>query len=284
MDFLQEVKLGNLIFSNNRPFTLIGGINVIEEDDFTFNCAQIYKKVCDYLSINFVFKASYDKANRSSINSYRGPGIKKGLKILKDIKKELNIPIISDVHTPEEALAASEVLDIIQLPAFLARQTDLIKAIAKTDKVINIKKPQFLSPYQVKNIIDKFINFGNNRILVCERGHSFGYDNLVVDMLSFGLIKEYCHNIPLIFDVTHSLQCRDIGSVISGGRRSQIIELARAGIATGIAGIFLECHPDPNKALCDGPSALPIDKLEEFLKQIKSLDSLVKSFPNIIIK
>ena len=263
---------------------MIGGINVIESEAFAFQCAEIYKEVCENLSINLVFKASYDKANRSSSKSFRGPGIEKGLKILRRIKDEFKIPLISDVHTQDEAIKASEVLDIIQLPAFLARQTDLISALAKTNRVINIKKPQFLSPYQMRNVVNKFLEFNNNKLLICERGHTFGYDNLVVDMLGFGEIKNYCDDIPLIFDVTHSLQCREIGSETSSGRRSQILELARAGIALGLAGIFLESHPNPDKALCDGPSALPINQLKEFLRQLKSIDDLVKSLPKVQIK
>lgn len=279
-----EIRLGNILISNNHPLTLIGGVNVIENQDFSFKCAEVYKRVCQKLSINLVFKASYDKANRSSIDSFRGPGIDEGLRILGEIKKELGIFIISDVHTPEEALKASKVLDIIQLPAFLARQTDLIYALANTGKIINIKKSQFISPSQVRNIVNKFLKFGNNQLLLCERGHSFGYDNLIVDMLGFGEIKKSCNNLPLIFDVTHSLQRRDIGSITSGGRRNQIFELARSGVALGIAGIFLESHPNPKNALCDGPCALPLDYLEEFLTQLIAVDNLVKSFSNINIE
>ena len=279
-----EIKLGNILISNDKPITLIGGVNVIENKDFTYECAKVYKKVCQKLSINLVFKASYDKANRSSADSFRGPGIDEGLKVLSEIKKELDLFVISDVHTPEEALKASTVLDVIQLPAFLARQTDLIHSLANTGKIINIKKSQFISPFQVKNIVDKFLKFENNQLLLCERGHSFGYDNLIVDMLGFGEIKEKCNNLPVIFDVTHSLQRRDAGSIISGGRRNQIFELARSGVGTRIAGIFLESHPNPKNALCDGPCALPLDYLEEFLSQIISVDNLVKSFPKIIVE
>ena len=279
-----EIKLGNILISNNQPLTLIGGVNVIENKDFTYECAKVYKKVCQKLSINLVFKASYDKANRSSADSFRGPGIDEGLKVLSEIKKELDLFVISDVHTPEEALKASTVLDVIQLPAFLARQTDLIHALANTGKIINIKKSQFISPLQVRNIINKFLKFGNNQLLLCERGHAFGYDNLIVDMLGFGEIKKTCNNLPIIFDVTHSLQRRDAGSITSGGRRNQIFELARSGVATGIAGIFLESHPNPPNALCDGPCALPLDCLEDFLTQLIAVDSLVKSFTKITIE
>ena len=231
-----------------------------------------------------MFKVSYDKANRSSINSYRGPGIEKGIAILAKVKEKLKIKIITDVHSPKEADEASKVVDIIQLPAFLARQTDLISAIAQTNCIVNIKKPQFLSPYQMKNIIDKFYSMGNNRLLICERGTNFGYDNLVVDMLGFGVMKKTCYNLPLIFDVTHSLQCRDSLGKESNGRRSQVLELAKAGIALGLAGLFLESHPDPENALCDGPSALPLDLLERFLIQLKEIDNVVKKQKPLRIK
>ena len=274
--FKDLVQLEDIKFSNTLPFVLIAGMNVIESNELTLNVANQIKIICNKYNIPFIFKASYDKANRSSINSYRGPGIDKGLEILKTIKDKLNIKIITDVHSPDEAYKASKIVDIIQLPAFLARQTDLISAIAETDCVVNIKKPQFISPYQVNNIVQKFHKLGNNKLLICERGTNFGYDNLVVDMLGFGVIKKTCKNIPIIFDVTHSLQCRNALDTKSSGRRSQVMELTKAGIATGIAGIFLECHPNPEEALCDGPSALPLDLLEIFIKQIKEIDYVIK--------
>ena len=275
----QQVKLDTISFANDQPFVLIGGINVLEDLDFTLNVAGEYNKVCKQLGIPLVFKASYDKANRSSIHSYRGPGIDAGLEILKAVKETHQIPVITDVHTPEEAGIAGEICDIIQLPAFLARQTDLVKAMAETKAVVNIKKPQFLSPEQMKNVVDKFRECGNNKLLICERGSNFGYDNLVVDMLGFGVMKRVCGNLPLIFDVTHALQCRDPGGKASGGRRSQVLELARAGMATGLAGLFIEAHPDPDKARCDGPSALPLQLLQPFLEQVKAVDDLIKSQP-----
>ncbi len=272
-----ELNIGKIKFGNHLPFVLIGGINVLESESLADECALFYKEVCKKLKVPFIFKASYDKANRSSYNSFRGPGLDKGLKILDKIKNKHNIPIITDVHSPEEAKEAAKVCDLIQLPAFLARQTDLIKSMAETGKIINIKKPQFTSPDQVKNIINKFENFGNNKLLICERGSCFGYDNLVVDMLGFGVIKKTCNNIPLVFDVTHSLQCRNSNALISGGRSSQVFELARAGIATGIAGIFLESHPDPDKALCDGPSALKLCLLEQFISDLQKIDNIIKN-------
>ena len=280
----RQVELGNITFANDQPFVLLGGVNVLEDLDFALHCAGHYKTVCERLGIPLVFKASYDKANRSSIHSFRGPGLEEGLTILQAVKDTHGIPVITDVHTPEEAVAAAAVADIIQLPAFLARQTDLVTAMANTGSVINIKKPQFLSPEQMANIVEKFKECGNDQLLLCERGSNFGYDNLVVDMLGFGVMKKTCQDIPLIFDVTHALQCRDPGGAASGGRRSQVVDLARAGIAIGLAGLFLEAHPDPDRARCDGPSALPLDLLEPFLSQLKALDQLVKTQPQLNIR
>ena len=280
----KSVRLGAIEFGNERPFVLLGGINVLESKQFTIDVAGHYKNVCQKLGIPLVFKASYDKANRSSIHSYRGPGLKEGLAILKAVKDIHGIPVITDVHSPDEANEAAEIADIIQLPAFLARQTDLVIAMANTGAVINIKKPQFLSPSQTKNIVDKFRECGNEQLLICERGSNFGYDNLVVDMLGFGVMKQSCEGLPLIFDVTHALQCRESGGAASGGRRSQVVELARSGMAVGLAGLFLESHPDPDQALCDGPSALPLEHLEPFLRQIKAVDDLVKGFPTLNIQ
>ena len=279
----RQVQLGNITFANDQPFVLLGGVNVLEDLDFAVHCAGHYKKVCQRLAIPLVFKASYDKANRSSIHSFRGPGLEQGLSILQAVKDSHGIPLITDVHTPEEAVAAAAVADIIQLPAFLARQTDLVTAMANTGSVINIKKPQFLSPEQMANIVEKFKECGNDQLLLCERGSNFGYDNLVVDMLGFGVMKQTCKDIPLIFDVTHALQCRDPGGAASGGRRSQVLDLARSGMAVGLAGLFLEAHPDPHNARCDGPSALPLELLEPFLSQIKAVDDLVKSQERIEI-
>ncbi len=280
----QTVTLGEIRFDNRAPFVLLGGVNVLEDMDFTLRVAEHYAEVCGRLQIPLVFKGSYDKANRSSIHSFRGPGLEEGLAILAEVKSRFGLPVITDVHTPEQAAPAAEVCDIIQLPAFLARQTDLVAAMAATGAVINVKKPQFLSPSQMANIAEKFEECGNSRILICERGSNFGYDNLVVDMLGFGVMKKTCGNAPLIFDVTHALQCRDPGGAASGGRRSQVAELARAGMATGLAGLFLEAHPEPERALCDGPSALPLAALEAFLLQVKAVDDLVKSMPELTIE
>ncbi len=264
--------------SNQAPFVLFGGINVLESRDLALRAAEEYVRVTTKLSIPYVFKGSYDKANRSSIHSYRGPGMEEGLRILEAVKNTFGVPVITDVHEPWQAAPVAEVADVLQLPAFLARQTDLVMALAKTGRVINIKKPQFLSPSQVLNIVEKFKEAGNAQLILCERGTCFGYDNLVVDMLGFGVMKKVTHDLPVIFDVTHALQQREAGATASGGRREQIVDLARAGLAVGIAGLFLEAHPNPAEAKCDGPSALPLDQLEPFLTQLKALDDVVKSF------
>jgi 2-dehydro-3-deoxyphosphooctonate aldolase (KDO 8-P synthase) len=279
----KTVSVAGIDFANDKPFVLVGGVNVLESEQFAVDVAGVYQEVCQKLGIPLVFKASYDKANRSSINSFRGPGLEKGLAIFEAVKKATGLPTITDVHTPEEASPAASVVDIIQLPAFLARQTDLVHAMAETGAVINIKKPQFLSPEQMNNIVHKFQECGNDRLILCERGSNFGYDNLVVDMLGFGVMRKTTGEVPVIFDVTHALQRRDPGDAASGGRRAQVAELARAGMATGLAGLFLESHPDPSKALCDGPSALPLAQLEAFLEQVKAVDDLVKSLPNLNI-
>lgn len=275
---MKTVYINQIPVANHKPFVLFGGINVLESRDLAMTAAEHYVEVTQKLGIPYVFKASWDKANRSSIHSFRGPGLEEGLKLLQEVKDTFKVPIITDLHEPEQAAPVAEVADVIQLPAFLARQTDLVAAMAATGRVINIKKPQFLSPGQMKNIVDKFIECGNDQLLLCERGANFGYDNLVVDMLGFGVMKKATAGAPIIFDVTHALQCRDPLGEASGGRREQIVDLARAGLATGLAGLFLEAHPEPSKAMCDGPSALPLAKLEPFLAQLKALDDLVKNF------
>ena len=275
------VQVSEIKDSNDEPMTLFGGINVFESRDMAMRVAEAYVTVTEKLGIPYVFKASFDKANRSSIHSFRGPGLDEGLKIFAEIKSTFNVPVITDVHEVAQAAPVAEVCDVIQLPAFLARQTDLVAAMAATDAVINVKKPQFLSPGQMANIVDKFRECGNHKVILCERGTCMGYDNLVVDMLGFRTMKEVSGGSPLIFDVTHALQCRDPLGAASGGRRHQVAELGRAGIAVGIAGLFLEAHPNPDRAKCDGPSALPLDKLEPFLIQMKAFDDLVKSQPDL---
>ena len=281
---MQTVQIKDILVANERPFTLFGGINVLEDLDSTLRAAQYYVRVTEKLGIPLVFKASFDKANRSSIHSYRGVGLEEGMKIFAAVKREFGCPVITDVHEPYQCAPVAEVCDVLQLPAFLARQTDLVAAMAATGVVINIKKPQFLSPAQMSNIVEKFHEAGNRQIILCERGTQFGYDNLVVDMLGFGVMKKTCGQAPIIFDVTHSLQQRESGAAASGGRRAQVLDLALAGMATGLAGLFLESHENPNQARCDGPSALPLAQLEAFLQRVKAVDETVKSFAPLVIE
>lgn len=281
---MRQVTVGSFAISNDLPMAVIGGLNVLEDYDLAARTAEAYLEVCSKLGLNYIFKASFDKANRSSLYSFRGPGLEEGMKIFERLKAEFNVPIITDVHEPYQCELVAPYVDILQLPAFLARQTDLVNAMAKTNKVINVKKPQFMAPAQVANIVEKFAQANNEQIMLCERGSQFGYDNLVVDMLGFGVMKQASNNAPLVFDVTHSLQCRDPNAKASGGRRSQSLDLAKAGVSQKIAAIFLETHPDPDKARCDGPSALPLNLLAPFLTQLKQLDDLVKSQESLQIK
>ncbi|MFG6138449.1 MULTISPECIES: 3-deoxy-8-phosphooctulonate synthase [Halomonas] len=270
------IDIAGLRVGNDQPLTLFGGMNVLESRELALEVAEAYVEVTGRLGMPYVFKASFDKANRSSIHSFRGPGLDRGLEILAEVKERFGVPIITDVHEPWQAAPAAEVADVIQLPAFLARQTDLVVAMAETDAAINIKKPQFLAPHEMRHILRKCEEAGNDRLILCERGTSFGYNNLVVDMLGFGEMKETGY--PLLFDVTHALQRPGGRSDSADGRRAQVAELARAGVAVGLAGVFLESHPDPDNAKCDGPCALPLDRLEPFLSQLKALDELVKGF------
>lgn len=241
----QIIKINDIELANNKPFVLFGGMNVLESRDLAMRIAEHYVEVTTKLNIPYVFKASFDKANRSSINSYRGPGMEEGLKIFEEIKNTFNIPLITDVHEPHQAAPVAEVVDVIQLPAFLARQTDLVVAMAKTGAIINVKKPQFLAPHEMRHIITKFNEAGNNNIALCERGSSFGYNNLVVDMLGMDDMKAMA---PVIFDATHALQRPGGRADSADGRRAQAAELARSGMALGIAGLFIEAHPNPNEA------------------------------------
>lgn len=271
-----QIQLNDITIANDKPFVLFGGMNVLESKELAFEIAEGYIDICNRLGIGYVFKASFDKANRSSLNSYRGPGLEKGVDWLGQIKEKYNVPIITDVHEPYQAQPVAEVADIIQLPAFLSRQTDLVQAMAKTGAIINIKKAQFLAPHEMRHIINKCLEAGNDKIILCERGTSFGYNNLVVDMLGFDTMKQM--DVPVFFDVTHSLQQPGARSDSAGGRREQITTLARAGMATGLAGLFLEAHPEPEVAKCDGPCALRMRQLEPFLSQLKQIDDLVKGF------
>ncbi len=273
------IKAGDISIANDAPMVLVGGLNVLEDETLALEVAHTFAEVCAKLAVPYIFKASFDKANRSSIKSYRGPGMAKGIDILASVKSRFGVPVITDIHAPEQAGPVGEVADILQLPAFLSRQTDLVLAMAKTGKVINIKKAQFLSPGEMGNILQKFEEAGNRQLILCERGTSFGYNNLVVDMLGFPIMKSFGY--PVLFDVTHSLQLPGGQSSSAGGRRKDVTALAKSGIAQKIAGLFLEAHPDPASALCDGPCALPLAKLEIFLTQIKAVDDLIKGQEDI---
>ncbi|WP_394176959.1 3-deoxy-8-phosphooctulonate synthase [Thalassotalea litorea] len=275
----QSISVANLNVANDKPFVLFGGMNVLESRDLAMQIAERYVEVTTELGIPYVFKASFDKANRSSINSYRGPGMEEGLKIFEEIKNTFNIPVITDVHEPHQAQPVAEVVDVIQLPAFLARQTDLVVAMAKTGAVINVKKPQFLAAHEMRHIIKKFSEAGNEQIILCERGSCYGYNNLVVDMLAMDEMKTMA---PVIFDATHALQKPGGRSDSADGRRAQAAQLARSGMALGIGGLFIEAHPDPDNAKCDGPCALPLHALKPYLEQMQAVDQLVKSFPKLI--
>ena len=268
------MKLRNFEIGNNKPLTLMGGMNVLESRDLAMQVAEDFKKVTDKLNINYIFKASFDKANRSSIASYRGPGLEEGLNILKEVSDEFDVPVITDIHEPDQAEPVSEICEVIQIPAFLARQTDLVNAAASTKSIIQFKKPQFLSAPEMKNVVEKCVAAGNSNIILCERGNSYGYNNLVVDTLNFQILKKLM--TPVIFDVTHSLQLPGGLGGSTDGRREYVLSLAKAGISQSIAGLFLEAHPNPVEAKCDGPCALPLSMLEEFLTQIKELDDFIK--------
>ncbi|WP_415883695.1 3-deoxy-8-phosphooctulonate synthase [Neptuniibacter sp. QD72_48] len=273
----KSVQVADFEIANDKPMVLFGGMNVLESRDLAMEIAEHYVTVTEKLGIPYVFKASFDKANRSSLTSFRGPGLDEGLKILQEIKDTFKVPLITDVHEPFQAAPAAEVCDIIQLPAFLSRQTDLVEAMAKTDAVINIKKAQFLAPQEMKHILHKCEEAGNDRLILCERGSCYGYNNLIVDMLGFSIMKEFGY--PVMFDATHALQMPGGRADSAGGRRALAAQLSRAGLSQGIAGLFLEAHPDPEKAKCDGPCALPLSTLEAYLTQMKAVDDLVKSFP-----
>jgi 2-dehydro-3-deoxyphosphooctonate aldolase (KDO 8-P synthase) len=276
------IRVGDIEVSNDKPFTLFGGMNVLESRELALEIAAYYKEITTKLGIPYIFKASFDKANRSSIASFRGPGLEKGLEILAEIKEVYQIPVISDIHEPTQAKPAAEVIDVLQLPAFLCRQTDLVVALAETGRPINVKKAQFLAAHEMGHIINKFKEAGNEKIMLCERGTSFGYNNLVVDPLNFGIMKKT--GCPVVFDITHSLQIPGGRSDSADGRRQAVFELMNAGMSQGIGGLFLESHPNPSEAKCDGPCALPLDKLEPFLKQAKAIDDLIKSFEPVVVQ
>lgn len=276
------IEFSGIRLANDLPFVLFGGMNVLESETLAQEIAETYIDVCKRLNIPYVFKASFDKANRSSMHSFRGPGLDKGLKILSDIKAKYNVPVITDVHEPYQAAKVAEVADVIQVPAFLSRQTDLVVEMAKTGAVINVKKAQFLAPHEMQHIINKIGEAGNDKVVLCERGSAFGYNNLIVDMLGFRTMKNM--NVPVMFDVTHALQKPGGRSDSADGRRNQTLDLGLAGMAQGISSLFLEAHPNPDEAKCDGPCALPLDKLEPFLQRMKAIDDLVKGFDPLVIE
>ncbi len=268
-----EVTVDTIRVGSGNPLVVIAGPCVIESEETVFAAAEGLKAACTSAGLPLIFKSSFDKANRSSVRSFRGPGIEKGLRILSDVKTRFGIPVLSDVHTVEEVRPASEVLDVIQIPAFLCRQTDLILAASETGRAVNIKKGQFLAPWDVKNIIDKFISTGNGNLLITERGSSFGYNNLVVDFRALPIMRAYGH--PVIFDVTHSLQLPGGKGTCSGGQSEFAGPLARAAVAAGVDGIFMEVHPEPSQALCDGPNMLRLDAMPDLLRILKALHGLV---------
>ena len=279
---MNNIKLRNFDISNSSKLTLMGGMNVLESRDLALKVAEEFKTTCNRYNINYIFKGSFDKANRSSLSSYRGPGLEEGLKILQEVSSTFDIPVITDFHEPHQAKSVADVCEIIQVPAFLARQTDLVQAAAETNKIIQFKKPQFLSAPEMKNMIEKCVAAGNEKVTLCERGNSFGYNNLVVDTLNFQILKSF--EKPVIFDVTHALQLPGGLGKATDGRREYLLNLARAGISQKIAGLFLEAHPNPDEAKCDGPCALPLHLVDSFLKQIKDLDDFIKSQDDIKIK
>jgi len=252
----------------------MGGVNVLESELIAMTVAEQFAKAASDFNVNWIFKGSFDKANRSSISSYRGPGMEEGLKILEKIKNTFDVPIVTDIHESSQANPVAEICDILQIPAFLCRQTDLVTAAAQTNRIIQFKKPQFLSAPEMKNVIEKCEEAGNNKIILCERGNSFGYNNLVVDMLNFQIMKNF--NVPVIFDATHALQLPGGLGNAAGGRREFLLPLAKAGISQGIAGLFLEAHPSPDEAKCDGPCAIAADTIYSVISELSALDSFIK--------
>lgn len=267
---IRDIKVGG----GNLPL-IIAGPCVIENEAVTVRTAESLKAICGSVGLPFIFKCSYDKANRTSVTSFRGPGLEDGLKLLSDIRKKLDVPVISDVHSIEQIAPAAEALDMIQIPAFLCRQTDLLVAASKSGKPVNIKKGQFLAPWDVQNIISKFTATGNHNLTLTERGTTFGYNNLVVDFRTFPIMRSYGY--PVIFDVTHSLQLPGGQGGCSGGQSEYAVHLARAATAAGVDGFFMEVHPNPDKALCDGPNMIRLDEVEKLLTDIKKIHLLVRN-------
>ncbi len=273
----REITIAGTVLGGNNIPLMVAGPCVIESEEIVFHTAERLRELCRGLSLPLLFKSSYDKANRTSLSSFRGPGIEKGLRILSDVRSKFGIPIISDVHSVEEVKPASEVLDALQVPAFLCRQTDLILSVSRTGKPVNVKKGQFLAPWDIKNIIDKFTSTGNHNLFITERGTSFGYNNLVVDFRGLSIMRAFGY--PVIFDVTHSLQLPGGKGISSGGQREFAVPLARAAVAVGVDGLFMEVHPEPEKALCDGPNMIPLNEVERILATLKTIYECVKVLP-----
>ena len=268
-----QVLIDHIPIGDNHPLLVIAGPCVIEDEAITLYTAEKLKGICGSIGLPLLFKSSFDKANRTSLGSYRGPGIDRGLRILSEVRKKFGIPVISDIHSVEQVRTASQVLDVLQIPAFLCRQTDLILAASETGMPVSIKKGQFLAPWDMKSLVDKFTSTGNRRLLITERGSSFGYNNLVVDYRGLPIMRSL--GCPVIFDVTHSLQLPGGQGQCSGGQREFAGPLARAAVAVGVDGLFMEVHPDPDKALCDGPNMLSLDKLPQLLKEVRDIHDLL---------
>ncbi len=271
---VKEIVIGSVKIGGKRPLVLIAGPCVIEDEKTTLLCAERLMSITNGVSIPLIFKASYDKANRTSLDSYRGPGLKEGLRILSRVREELGVPVLSDVHSIEQVKPAAQVLDVIQVPAFLCRQTDLLVAVAESGRAVNIKKGQFLAPWDMENAVRKVVSAGNSRIILTERGVSFGYNNLVSDMRSLPIMREMGY--PVVFDATHSVQLPGGQGGSSGGQREFVEYLARAAVAIGVDGVFLEVHEDPAKALCDGPNSVRLDELPGLMKKLKAIDAIIK--------
>ena len=271
---VREITVGSVKIGGNRPLVLVAGPCVIENESATLRCAERLMTICNGVGIPLIFKASYDKANRTSVTAFRGPGMREGLRILAKVKETLAVPVLSDIHSIEQVTPAADVLDVLQIPAFLCRQTDLLVAAAKSGRVINVKKGQFLAPWDMKNVVGKIEACGNENIILTERGASFGYNNLVVDMRSFPIMRGT--GCPVIFDATHSVQLPGGEGTSSGGQREFVEFLSRAAVAAGVDGVFLEVHEDPDQALCDGPNSVRLDDLPLLLKKLKAIDAIVK--------
>ena len=271
---MKVINLKNFKIGNKESMTLMGGVNVLESESVVMRVAEKFAQATNDLNINWIFKGSFDKANRSSISSYRGPGLEEGLRILEKVKNSFDVPVVTDIHEPTQAKPVAEICDVIQIPAFLCRQTDLVVSASKTQKIIQFKKPQFLSAPEMQNVIEKCVEGGNSQIILCERGNSFGYNNLVVDMLNFQIMKDF--NVPVIFDATHSLQLPGGLGNAAGGRREFLLPMAKAGVSQCIAGLFIEAHPNPDEAKCDGHCAISSDKIFSVLSQLSSLDKFIK--------